>query len=59
MKRINDLGPCGVKYHYCSYKINMKKTGGTQTLDALEFLPTKYKMPKTSSRDKIIAALEE
>lgn len=37
----------------------MKNTGGTQTLEAIEFLPIKYNMPKTSSKDKTNAALEE
>ena len=37
----------------------MKNTSGTQTSDAIEFLPTKYNIPKTSSQDRIIASLEE
>ena len=47
------------KDHYHSYKVSMKNTSGTQTSDAIEFLPTKYNIPKTSSQDRIIASLEE
>ena len=47
------------KDHYRSFEISVEKTGGTRTSDAIEILPTKYIMPKTSSNDRIIAALEE
>ena len=47
------------KDHYQSYKVSMKNTSGTRTSDAIKFLPTKYNMPKTSSQDRIVAALEE
>ena len=33
--------------------------GGQQVSDTIEFLPTKYNMPKTSSEDRITAAIEE
>ena len=47
------------KDHYRSFEISVKKTGGTKTSDAIEILPTKYIMPKTSLNDRIISALEK
>ena len=37
----------------------MEKTGGTRASDVIEILPTKYIIPKTSSNDRKITALEE
>ena len=47
------------KNHYRSLEISVEKTRGTRMSDAIKILPTKYIMPKTSSNDRIIAALEE
>ena len=42
-----------------SYQISVTKTGATRVSDAIELLPIKYKIPKTSSTDRINAAFEE
>ena len=47
------------KDHFRSYQISVTKTGATRVSDAIELLPTKYKMPKTSFTDCINAAFEE
>ena len=45
--------------HYRQFEVAVDDTGGERVSDTIEFLPTKYNMPKTSSKDRIIAALEE
>ena len=47
------------KDHFRSYQVSVTKTGATRVSDAIELLPTKYKMPKTSSADCINAAFKE
>jgi len=45
--------------HYQHFEVAADETGGEHVFDTIEFLPTKYNMPKTSSEDRITAALEE
>ena len=45
--------------HYRHYEVHVTDTGGTRVSDTIEFFPTKCSMPKTSSDDRIVAALEE
>ena len=46
-------------YHYRHFEVAVADTGGQQVSDTIEFLPTKYNTPKTSSEDRITAAIEE
>ena len=45
--------------HFRSWQVSVISTGATRVSDAIELLPTKYTMPKTSSNDRINAAFEE
>ena len=47
------------KDHFHSWQVSVTSTGATRVSDAIELLPTKYTMPKTSSNDQISAAFEE
>ena len=47
------------KDHFRSWQVSVTSTGATRVSDAIELLPTKYTMPKTSSKDRINAAFEE
>ena len=44
------------KDHFQSWEVSVEKTRATRMSDAIELLPTKYMMPKTSSNDRIVAA---
>ena len=46
-------------HHYRHFQINVSSTGGDRVSDTVEFIPTNYIMPRTSSRDRIAAALDE
>ena len=45
--------------HYRHYEVYITTTGGSRVSDTIEFFPTKVTMPKTSSDDRITAAIEE
>ena len=45
--------------HYRHFEVAVAETGGQRVSDTIEFLPTKYNMPKTSSDDRITAAIDE
>ena len=47
------------KDYFRSYQVSVTITGATRVLGVIELLPTKYKMPKTSSADRINAAFEK
>ena len=46
-------------HHYRHFEVAVAETGGQRVSDTIEFLPTKYNMPKTSSEDRITAAIDE
>ena len=46
------------KDHFQSYQVSVTRTGATRVSDAIELLPSKYTMPKTSSNDRISIAFE-
>jgi len=45
--------------YYRQFKVAVANTGGQRVSDTIEFLPTKYNMPKTSLEDCITRAIEE
>ena len=47
------------KDHFRSWQISVTSTGATRVSNAIELLPSKYTMPKTSSNDRIKVAFEE
>ena len=47
------------KRQFRSWEVTVTKTGATRTSDAIELLPTKYIMPKTSFNSRISATFEE
>jgi hypothetical protein len=46
-------------HHYRHYSIFVTATRGDRVSNTVEFFPTKYNMPATSSNDRLAAAIEE
>ena len=47
------------KDYFGSWQVSVTSTGANQVSDAIELLPTKYRLPKTSSNEQISAVFKE